>query len=247
MGIGYEYGPPREDLKKPWGGQTWFGKRMLSVEQMRELARAIESWGGVIGEESDVRLSIEGEHEAFVVQPSGGYLSKPNVGGEDEHERLWELACSICDWAGWIIVGDELLFGGTMSCATCGAEGDPCPNDHDDRDLRITLTVSPPEENAAPRQTPLDALEKASTAAELRAALAGRAPPFDDPDCAVALLLSDDDEIVLGALSAIERAPAATIAARRALIDTRLRRIAMLADDPALGERAAKLRGRLPR
>jgi len=239
MGIGFRFGPPRGDRRVHDG---WFGDRELSEDQFRELMRHVEAWGGELGHVTSDRGWIAGDCEAFTVRRDGGYLDKPTLRDELECERLTSLMVQIADHAGWIVTGDEgLVAGGVLRCETCGARGFPyrCAAGHPRAALRLDVHSSPPMEIETP-PSPLDAIRDASTSSALRRALDAHEGelPMNDPHLVLALLLSDDTHLVSRALDVIESGgdfPAT-------LLDVRLRRLAMLSDDPSIAERAKSLR-----
>lgn len=218
MGIGFDFGPPTHDFD-PYGG-AWLGERRLSAAHLAELVRRVEARGYPVDDRYEIKV-IEADCEHFEFGPTGGHLSKPSR-DEDELERQYELACSICEYAGWILVGEGFGFGFEKTSTGYRA------------------TTSPPED-IPPRDT-LDAVLRAGTSQALEEALCeheGRLP-MDDPRVLCALLLSRDDQVVMDALDALQ----ALDVPLEGALDARLRRVAMLADDPAIAAKANALRQR---
>lgn len=215
MGIGFDFGPPKRGFD-PYG--EWLGKRTLADEHLKELVRRVESRGYAVDDRYEVKV-IEADCEHFEFGPTGGHLSKPSR-DEDELERQYDLACMICDYAGWILVGEGFDYGFEKT-----AKG-----------YRVTTSPPPP---IAEIDT-LDAVREAATSTALEAAIRahGGELPMDDVRVLCALLLSRDDAVVLDALEALANMEVELEGA----LDARLRRVAMLADDPAIAAKAEALR-----
>ncbi len=152
----------------------------------------------------------------------------------------------IADRAGWIVVGPEgLVHGASLECTKCGAKDFPyeCPRGcpRDAIHLACAQLIAP-YTPTTPERTPLDDVRNASTARELAVAVAtlGHAPPLDDPEIVLAVLLSED--LTPSALDAVESLGKEAFGPRASLLDARLHRIEMLADDPEVAKRAAALR-----
>ena len=135
MGIGLDFGPAKEQGFDPHGGD-WLGTRTLTGAHLRELARHVESWGYPV-EEHAGRYFIDVPCEEFMFSASGGYLSQPGAGAEGDRDDAIEeqvhLAERICDFAGWVIVGEGFDYG------------------FEARDDGYVVLTSPPEE---PAETP---------------------------------------------------------------------------------------------
>ena len=243
MGIGFDFGPPPADGKVDRG---WFGELLLTHEQLVELAREIDAQDDAcVAEQRDDWFTVEGNHEEFMVRLGGGWLSKPGPSDEDEFERLTGLMMQIADRAGWIVTGPQgLVHGGFLECTVCGAKefGYECPGKCPRSAIRLRCTQSAPETAKTAERTSLDRVREASTARELSESLAalGYEPSLDDPNVVLALLL--DEELAPKALDAVKSLGKEAFAKRASLLDARLRRLEMLAEDPEVAKRAAALR-----
>ncbi|MFK7999062.1 MAG: hypothetical protein AB8H86_05670 [Polyangiales bacterium] len=231
MGWGIDFGPPKAKGFDPHG--DWRGERKLSQDELKELVRLVESWGTSVDSDGDTHF-VEVPCEEFMFDACGGYLSKPGAGSDrdrdDEVEAQLLMAERICDFAGWVIVGEGYYYGFTEE-----ANG-------------YKIHTAPPETRKPAAPSLLSVLVDASTSSALEKALAefraaGAELPLGDAGVLFALLVSHDESVVADALlrlEALDPAPKST-----ELRQGRLRRVATLSGDPDIAQRATALRQRL--
>lgn len=231
MGWGVDFGPPKTDGFNPHG--DWQGERKLSKDALAELVRLVESWGHSVSSHGEHRI-VDVPCEEFMFHAGGGYLSKPGAGSDrdrdDEVETQLSIAERICDFAGWVIIGEGYTYG--FSEVVSGYE----------------VHTSPPEARESQAPSLLAKLAAASTASALTEALAdlqaaGEEVPMGDPAVLFALLVSHDENAVADALHRLDVLDPAP--QRTDLRQARLRRVALLSGDPEVSARAKALSTRL--
>lgn len=233
MGWGIDFGPPKAKGFDPHG--DWRGERKLSKGELKELARLVESWGHSVDSDSDTYF-VEVPCEEFMFDAEGGYLSKPGAGSErdrdDEVESQLRIAEQICDFAGWVIVGEGYHYG------------------FSETDSGYQVHTSPPESHESPSRDAalVHALVHASTSGALDKALAafqtaGVELPLSDADVLFALLVSHDESRVADALLRLEGL--SPVPQGTEFRHARLQRVAALTGDDDIAKRAKELRKQL--
>lgn len=126
------------------------------------------------------------------------------------------------------------------------AEETPVPSAPSSR-RQLVSVVTAPDERALERERLIEKLRSAEgraaitrAAAELKKA--GYEPEADDQEAFIQLLEHTDESVVQSALAELGRILAAHPPKRFAVLESRLRRLEELADDPATQSSAARLR-----